>query len=246
MLREAAEYPNSFAELLPGSERIETDRYTLCIGAATTVQRQRFTVEEVDAVVGEVRELLRARGRRDTEWEIGSRALPAGLADLLLARGFVREGTATAVVLTESPPAPPPGLEARLVETRAEYVAAIEVQHLAFGAPPESIERRRGELEAEWEERPRTIHATWSAGELISAGACAVTPHGLALFGGATHPERRGLGGYRALIAARWAYAQQLGLPALVTQAGPMSFPILARLTFRAVGTVDQLRDRFS
>ena len=47
MLREVAEYPNSFGPLGPGDERIDTDRYTLCLGAGAswnTVQRQRFPV----------------------------------------------------------------------------------------------------------------------------------------------------------------------------------------------------------
>ena len=66
MLREIAEYPNSFGPLGPDDERIETDRYTLCMGAGktwNTVQRQRFAADEVDEVLAEVRALLRERGR---------------------------------------------------------------------------------------------------------------------------------------------------------------------------------------
>jgi hypothetical protein len=60
-----AEYPNSFGPLGPGDERIETDRFTLCLGAGkrwNTVQRQRFGAGAVDEVLHEVRS-LRARGR---------------------------------------------------------------------------------------------------------------------------------------------------------------------------------------
>jgi hypothetical protein len=77
MLRELAEYPNSYGPLGPHDERIETDRFTLCIGPGkrwNTVQRQRFPAEEVDDVLAEVRALLRARGRGRTQWEIGSTA----------------------------------------------------------------------------------------------------------------------------------------------------------------------------
>ena len=45
VLREIAEYPNSFGPLGPKDERIETDRYTLCMGSGKawdTAQRQRF------------------------------------------------------------------------------------------------------------------------------------------------------------------------------------------------------------
>jgi len=38
----------------------------------------------------------------------------------------------------------------------------------------------------------------------------------------------RGRGAYRALVAARWADAVERGTPALVTQAGAMSKPMLS------------------
>jgi hypothetical protein len=246
VLREAAEYPNSFTPLDSSQERIETPRYTLCLGIGATVQRQRFAADELDAVLAEVRGLLRARDRFETEWEIGSQAQPDGLAELLLGRGLVREGRATAVVLSAAPPPPPAEIEARAVASVDEQLAAAEVQFAAFGTPPEEIAQRRAEIARDWPPVGRITHAAWRNGELIAAGSCAPTPHGLALFGGATRPDRRGLGGYRALIAARWRHAVELGSPALLTQAGPMSFPILSRLGFVAVGSVDQLRDRFS
>src|SRR5215210_1329552 len=87
VLREVAEYPNSFAPLGPNDERIETDRFTLCIGQGrswNTVQRQRFHAGEVDDVLEEVRSMLRSRGRTSTQWEVGSSAQPLDLVDLLL------------------------------------------------------------------------------------------------------------------------------------------------------------------
>src|SRR5918992_5344654 len=122
MLRELAEYPNSYGPLGPSDERIETERFTLCIGSGkrwNTVQRQRFRAEEVDDVLAEVRSLLRARGRESTQWEIGSNADPPNLGDLLLERGVVRDKDpyAVALVLTERPPPPSEGLVARRVET---------------------------------------------------------------------------------------------------------------------------------
>src|ERR1041385_2979386 len=92
--REIAEYPNSFGPLGPKDERIETPRYTLCLGRGkgwTTVQRQNFSADEVDEVLDEIRSLLRDRGRHTTQWEIGSAAAPPDLVDLLLARGLVRD-----------------------------------------------------------------------------------------------------------------------------------------------------------
>src|SRR5581483_11753545 len=112
-MREAAEYPNSFVPLGPEDERIETPRFTLCMGAGNrinTVQRQRFSETEVDEVLEEVRGLLRRRGRTRTQWEVGSAATPENLASLLLERGLVwdQEPTAVALVLTTEPPPGPP------------------------------------------------------------------------------------------------------------------------------------------
>ena len=108
MLREVAEYPNSFGPLGPRDERIDSGRYTLCIGPGrkwNTVQRQRFPLDEVDDVIAEVRAALRERGRTQTQWEVGSSA-PPGLVDALLERGVARdkEPYAVALVLTREPP----------------------------------------------------------------------------------------------------------------------------------------------
>jgi len=144
VLREVAEYPNSFGPLGPNDERIVTGRFTLCMGQGrswNTVQRQRFAADEVDAVLEEVRSLLQIRGRTRTQWEVGSSAQPPDLVDLLLERGLVRvdDPYAVASVLTASPPPSPPGIVARRVETFDEYAAANDVQLEAFGAS-----RRRG------------------------------------------------------------------------------------------------------
>lgn len=251
MLREVAEYPNSFVDLSPGQERIETGRYTLCLERsllAATVQRQHFAADEVDEVLAEVRRRLRERGRHVTQWEVGSAAAPPDLVDRLLERGLVRDDdpVAIAVALDVAPPPPPPGLEARRIETFDEFRAAKEVQWEAFGAPPERIAEDQRQLGAEWEQSSRLMHAVWDGAELICAGTCVPTPHGLALFGGATRPAARGRGAYRALVSARWREAEQLGAAALVTQAGSMSRPILGRLGFVAVGRVDMLVDDFA
>src|SRR5436190_2996856 len=159
MLREVAEYPNSFGPLGPGEERIETERYTLCLGLGkswNTVQRQRSRAEDVDAVLEETRSLLRARGRNSTQWEVGSAAQPTSLVDLLLERGLVRDSDpyAVALVLTKTPPPAPPGVVARRVETYEEFVAANEVQWQAFETPGDAIEEARALLPQRWLETP--------------------------------------------------------------------------------------------
>jgi GNAT superfamily N-acetyltransferase len=250
MLREVAEYPNSFGPLGPNDERIETERYTLCMGAGrtwNTVQRQRFRADEVDDVLEEVRSLLRERRRGKTQWEVGSKAEPPNLVDLLLARGLVpdRDPYAVAFVLTDAPPPAPAGLVARRVETFEEYAAANDVQWQAFEMPADEIEEARELLPDRWRETPNVMHAVWLDGELVSAGTCAPTPHGLLLYGGATLPRARGRGAYRALLRARWDEAVASGAPTLITQGGSMSRPILERLGFQPVGHVHMLLDDF-
>jgi hypothetical protein len=249
VLREVAEYPNSFSPVGENEERIETDRYTLCIGAGSTwntVQRQRFPLEELDDVLAEVRAALRERGRTQTQWEVGSSA-PEGLVDALLERGVEPEKDpyAVALVLTSEPPPIAPGLTAREIESLEEMEAAMAVQWEAFEATPEEIEEARGLLPERFRQQLYLRHAVWLDGDIVCTGTAAATEHGLLLYGGATKTSARGRGAYRALIRARWDDAVALGTPALITQGGSMSRPILERLGFERVGEVRMLLDKF-
>ena len=55
--------------------------------------------------------------------------------------------------------------------------------------------------------------------------------------------DARGRGAYRALVAARWETAVELGTPALAIQAGAMSRPVLERCGFQALCSVLTLQD---
>jgi hypothetical protein len=249
MLREVAEYPNSFGPVGPGSDRIDTGRYTLCLGAASTwntVQRQRFLLEELDAVIGEVRATLRERGRTYTQWEVGTSA-PAGLVDALLERGLVpdKDPYAVALVLTKEPPPPAEGLTARRIESLEELEASTEVQWEAFETSPAEIEEARALLPKAFAESVNLRHSVWLEGEIVCTGLASPTEHGLLLYGGATRKRARGRGAYRALLRARWDDAVALGTPALITQGGSMSRPILERVGFERVGEVHMLVDDF-
>jgi hypothetical protein len=249
VLREVAEYPNSFGPLGPGGERLDTGRYTLCIGSGkkwNTVQRQRFPLDEVDEVIAEVRAALRERGRTQTQWEVGSSA-PSGLVDALLERGIARdkEPYAVALVLTHEPPDIASMFTARRVETFDEYVDANAVQWEAFEMPPEDIAESRQLLPKLYRETPNVTHAVWLGGEIVCVGTSAPTQHGFLLYGGATLPRARGHGAYKALNRARWDDAVAHGTPALITQGGSMSRPILEKLGFERVGEVHMLLDVF-
>ena len=83
--------------------------------------------------------------------------------------------------------------------------------------------------------RRTSSYLAYLDGEPVARATASFSEHGVTLFGGATLPEARGRGAYRALVAARWEDAVARGTPALVTQASAMSRPILARLGFREV-----------
>jgi predicted GNAT superfamily acetyltransferase len=79
---------------------------------------------------------------------------------------------------------------------------------------------------------------------VAEGGIAATTAGPLVLSGGATRPEARGRGAYRALVRARWDEAVRRGHPTLVAQASSMSRPVLQRAGFRQVGTVTLFADR--
>jgi len=121
-----------------------------------------------------------------------------------------------------------------------------EVQFAAFGAEGDELAESRALLEKSWADPTMIMHAVWMDGEIISAGTAAPVSEGLLLYGGATAPHARGRGGYRALLHARWDEAVARGTPALITQGGSMSRPILERAGFEPVGHIHILLDEFA
>jgi hypothetical protein len=249
-----AESPNTRMPLRPRDELIETDRYALWLGPGThpgwtVVQQVSVDPDEVEDVLAEVRGHVRERGRLAASWEIGNLSCrPADLADRLLALGLVPddEPFAVGMALTEPPPEPPPRVTARPVKTFEEYRIACDIQRQVFEM---SDEQRASESERDaerWEDAQTGGSVTflaWVDGRPAAAAAGTYADAGAILFGGGTLPELRGKGAYRALVRARWDEAVGRGKPALVTQAGRMSRPILRRLGFREVAAIRMLRD---
>jgi GNAT superfamily N-acetyltransferase len=251
VLHETAEYPNAFVPLRAGDERIETPDYTLCLGiepGSATVQRQSFSAGATDAVVAEVREHLRSRGRTGTQWEVGSIARPRDLVARLLDRGFTEDPDplAVAMVLQAEPPRAEGAVVVRRAESLDDAVALQEVQFEAFEVPDEQRAGRAAWIADTFaQQAPWIRHVVLLDGEIVGGGTCAPTRCGVAMFGGAVRPSARGRGAYRALVRARWEEAVAMGTPALLTQAGHMSRLILERLGFAAIGRVHMLRDDF-
>jgi len=241
---ELAENANTYTPLGPTDERIVTDRYVLWMGRGdqpgwNVAQRFRLEAKEIDEVREEIHGHLLGKGRTGCTWEVGTHATPADLVELLLARGLVDDeptSLAVGMVLTEPPAQPPPDVEVRAAETDEEHLAASRIAAVAFGGPMPT--------EPPGDRDPNNlVYLAYVDGEPVARGSASFGEHAVSLFGGSTLPEARGRGAYRALVAARWEEAVARGTPVLVTQASPMSRPILARLGFREVCEIRILLD---
>ena len=243
---ELAENANTYTPLGPDDERIVTDRYVLWMGPGdapgwNVAQRFRFEAHELDEVRAEIHDHVRRRGRSACSWEVGTHATPVDLVARLHELGLVDdEPTALAIgmVLTEAPPSGPADVEVRRVTNDDEFFEAERIAAVAFEMGPP---KRRS-----YEPDPNNaIYLAFLGGRPVARASASFGELGATLFGGSTLPEARGHGAYRALVAARWDDAVARGTPVLVTQAGPMSRPILARLGFREVCEIRILVDRF-
>jgi hypothetical protein len=243
---ELAENANTYTPLGPKDGRIVTDRYVLWMGPGeepgwNVAQRFRFEDDELDEVRAEIHAHLRERDRKACSWEVGTHARPAGLVERLHALGLVDDEPtplAIGMVLSDPPAAAPDGVEVRRVASDDEYFEAERIAAIAFGGTPPT--RRPYEADPN-----NTIYLAYVDGQPVARASAAFGERGATLFGGSTLPGARGRGAYRALVAARWEDAVARGTPVLVTQAGPMSRPILARLGFREVCEIRILVDRF-
>jgi ribosomal protein S18 acetylase RimI-like enzyme len=246
-VRALAEDANAYTPLGPREERVVNEGWVLWLGRLdhpswNVAQRFRLRPDEVEDARSEIHARLCARGRTACTWEVGSSATPPDLVERLLALGLVDddEPLAVGMVLTEPPRhAAPAGIEVRRVETDEDALVAARIAAVAFGlaepAPADVDPTRR-----------RVRYIAYADGEPVGQASASFGEHGVTMHGGATLPEARGRGADRALVAARWTDAVARGTPALVTQAGAMSRPILARLGFREVCTIRVLLDRFA
>jgi hypothetical protein len=150
-----------------------------------------------------------------------------------------RDPLAIGMVLTDPPEHAPPDVEVRRVESADEMREASRIAAIGFGMNPDDV----GVEDPEPPIPGIETYLAYVDGRPVARGTAAFSEHGVTLFGGATLPEARGRGAYRALVAARWDDAVAAGKPALVTQAGAMSRPILQRLGFREVCEIRILLD---
>ena len=254
MILGLAEDANTHTPLGPGDRRIVTDRFVLWMGSGgdahwRVAQRLRLTAATVGQTVAEVHDLVAARGHQSCTWEVGGSATPFDLVDRLLAEGMRPDAPdphATGMVLRAPPGPPPAGVAVRAVETPEEFLTGEMIARRCFGLP---VDGDRAEAIAGFQRYRASPHqAAFLAlldGRPVATAMATFTPHGVVLNAGATLPEARGNGAYRALVWARWQAAAARGTPALIAQAGRMSRPILERLGFEPVAEITILLDEF-
>src|SRR5262249_4754952 len=146
----------------------------------------------------------------------------------------------------DADPQPVPGVEARRATTLEDYELAEELKLAAFGDEATLEETRRRAEQRYADDRETDAAATFIAyvhGAPAGQARVLLCGPGAVFNAGCVIPEGRGRGAYRALVAARVAYARAAGIETVVTQAGRMSRPILERLGFREVTRVRVLVD---
>jgi GNAT superfamily N-acetyltransferase len=199
----------------------------------------------IEALVMETIHHYAADAEMDTfEWKTRGHDQPAELTRWLEDLGFVPEEVETvmlgeAATLVDAPP-PPDGVVVRRVDDQPDRVALLDaaagMQAGVFGRGGDGaellarVERSQGNAE---------VWVAEADGVVISAGRLEVVPgtECAGLWGGATVPEWRGRGIYRALTAARAASAVSRGVRYLHSDCTEMSRPILERSGLRKVTT---------
>lgn len=198
---------------------------------------------DLDAAIA--RTIAHFRDRTDVtrvEWKTRGHDLPEDLAERLVAHGFVAEDVETVMVgeaaaLLDAP-GPPEGVVVRRVgstgDARADLVAMLALQEEVFG-PGRSPRLER--MLASHESGEEEFWLAEGGGRVVATGS--VRPvegtHFAGIWGGAVHPQWRGRGVYRALVAERARVAVERGVRYMHSDCTDMSRPILERSGLVAV-----------
>lgn len=252
-LLDLAEAPAAYAPLAEGEALVVFDEYTLSFGTgpqatANCVQRLRIDPDDLESAIARARQLARRRGCAALTWEVCTAADPAGLTARLLALGLraAQPPRAELMALTHRPPVEAHPVTVERVDTLAAFKDHVAVTHRTFDAmdrlPAEwaRIDRCGAQVLAQ---RSFVRYNALVDGQVVGAATATFAASGVMLHSGSVLPAFRHRGVYSALVLQRWHDAAARDTPALVTRAGPMSQPILARLGFERIGGIDFLVD---
>jgi GNAT superfamily N-acetyltransferase len=211
------------------------------VGRIRTPRDVGVTGAELDGLIARQRDCFQARGQ-GVEWKLRAHDLPADLPERLVAAGFVPQQP-SAVLLgfaqeMATEPVLPDGVVLRQVSEAEDLRRFADHQTEVFGVDCSWV---AADLGARVSADPSEITILVAeAGERLACAAFAVYSPGtdfVALLGGATLPEWRGRGLYRAMIAARAREAVARGFRLLHVDASPASAPILRRCGFHEITT---------
>ncbi len=201
-----------------------------------------FGAGEAESVVAGEAAFFRALGE-DVEWKLYAHDAPANLAEVLAANGFAAEERETLMVLEVTAGDQPwhanREVDVRVVRSPADLETYLGVTESAFGRPAklETAALAKRVFGA----APDTIAAVAYAGGRPAAAGRLELPPGRAfasLWGGGTDPAFRDRGVYRTLVAERVRWATARGYRYVTVDAAETSRPILERLGFTALTTV--------
>ena len=219
----------------PGWRQIVTP--SVKTGGMNEVSLARLTVGEVDAVIEATIAQYRELGCKFV-WRVGPDSAPSDLADRLSRRGLVHN---VACGMARSTEMTPPELRVDEVD---DATIDLFTQTMAAGwnmdpGPIAVVNRTALGLGGEGAPRHHLFLAYCDGKPAATAGAV-VFARSVYLLGGVTLPEFRGRGAYRALVAARLAFARARGIALATSHArAQTSAPILERLGFEMLVRYD-------
>lgn len=193
--------------------------------------------DELDALIARQVAFFADRGE-EFEWKTHGHDAPADLPERLLAAGFLPEQRETVVAGLAAPlatvPEPPNGVSLREVTELADMRRIADLSSLVYNKDHSA----KAELLAE-EVKLGSVIVVAEAGDLlVSSGRIHFGPGRFSsLWGGATHPDWRRKGIYRALVAYRAQLAVQRGFEILQVDCTEDSRPILERLGMSSLTT---------
>ena len=199
------------------------------------------TGAELDRLIARQRDYFQARGQ-GVEWKLRAHDLPTDLPERLVAAGFVPQKPSTVLLglaaEVAAEPALPDGVVLRRVSDAEDLRRIADQQSEVWGVDCSWV---AAHLLARVSADPDHITILVAeAGERLACTAFAMYERGtdfVALLGGATLPDWRGRGLYRAMIAARAREAVARGFRLLHVDASPASAPILRRCGFHEITT---------
>jgi ribosomal protein S18 acetylase RimI-like enzyme len=192
---------------------------------------------ELDAFIARQVAFFAERGEQ-FEWKTHGHDAPADLAERLRAAGFVPEDRETVVAGLAAPlataPRPPDGVRLREVTEPADLRRIADLSSLVYNVDHSD----RADMLADEVRLGSVIVAAEAGGDLVSSGRIRFGPGRFSsLWGGATHPDWRGRGVYRALVAYRARLAVERGYEILQVDCSEDSRPILERLGMSSLTT---------